>query len=158
MAAALRKFMESVGLREPEFDEELDAEMIEEESAEVHEFPASVEAMLRERREQVIPEQQPETGVLVNRILTAKPTSYADCKEIGNSLREGVPVILNLNYMPTSEAQRMVDFTLGLCYGLNGHFEQVGPKVMLLSPEGLVPEEKQTGTRAGVRESSWKVL
>ena len=56
MAAALRKFMESVGLREPEFDEELDAEMIEEESAEVHEFPASVEAMLRERREQVIPE------------------------------------------------------------------------------------------------------
>lgn len=133
MGLALRNVLEKVGLREPDVDDYEDEEFIEDETplGELHEFPGSTES-------EAAPEAPVEAPVgTIDRIKTAKPTTYSDAKEIGDYLRDNVPVILNLAYLSVKEAQRMVDFASGLTYGLRGSFEEVGTRVFLLSPQNL---------------------
>lgn len=137
MGLALRNVLEKVGLREPEIDEYDDEEFLADETplGEVHEFPGSTESETTVQRPQDTPAEAP--IVTIDRIKTAKPTTYADAKEIGDYLRDNVPVILNLAFLSAKEAQRMVDFASGLTYGLRGSFEEVGTRVFLLSPQNL---------------------
>ncbi|MCT1655394.1 cell division protein SepF [Brachybacterium muris] len=71
----------------------------------------------------------------MHRITTIHPRSYNDAKAIGESFRDGVPVIVNLSDMQDGDAKRMVDFCAGLVFGLRGTIERVTSKVFLLSPE-----------------------
>lgn len=133
MALALRNVLEKVGLREPDIDDYEDEEFLEDETplGELHEFPGSTEP-------EAVPQAPAESPIgVIDRIKTAKPTTYSDAKEIGDYLRDNVPVILNLAHLSTNEAQRMVDFASGLTYGLRGSFEEVGTRVFLLSPQHL---------------------
>lgn len=70
----------------------------------------------------------------LRRIQTVKPRSYNDAPLIGKAFRQGVPVIMNLTEMSEAEAKRMVDFAVGLSYGLHGAIERVTTAVFLLSP------------------------
>ena len=137
MGLALRNVLEKVGLREPEIDDYDDEEFIEDETplGEVHEFPGSTESETASRQTPETPAEAPIGAIDRNK--TAKPTTYSDAKEIGDYLRDNVPVILNLAYLSAKEAQRMVDFASGLTYGLRGSFEEVGTRVFLLSPQHL---------------------
>jgi len=70
----------------------------------------------------------------LRRIQTVKPRSYNDAPLIGKAFRQGVPVIMNLTEMSDAEAKRMVDFAVGLSFGLQGSIERVTTAVFLLSP------------------------
>ena len=70
----------------------------------------------------------------LDRITTIHPRSYNDAKQIGESFRGGVPVIMNLTDMDDADAKRLVDFAAGLIFGLRGTIERVTSKVFLLSP------------------------
>src|SRR5690625_6969434 len=61
----------------------------------------------------------------MHRITTIHPRSYNDAKAIGESFRDGVPVIVNLSDMQDGDAKRMVDFSAGLVFGLRGTIERV---------------------------------
>jgi cell division inhibitor SepF len=74
-----------------------------------------------------------EVGAL-NRITTIHPRTYNEAKNIGESFRDGTPVIMNLSDMDDSDAKRLVDFAAGLVFGLHGQIERVTSKVFLLSP------------------------
>ena len=69
-----------------------------------------------------------------DRITTLHPRTYNEAKQIGESFREGTPVIMNLSDMDDSDAKRLVDFAAGLVFGLRGTIERVTNKVFLLSP------------------------
>ena len=69
-----------------------------------------------------------------DRITTIHPRTYNEAKQIGESFREGTPVIMNLSDMDDSDAKRLVDFAAGLVFGLRGTIERVTNKVFLLSP------------------------
>lgn len=96
-----------------------------------------------DREAQVTPIRQRSNVVAMNssveesmhRITTIHPRSYNDAKAIGESFRDGVPVIVNLSDMQDGDAKRMVDFCAGLVFGLRGTIERVTSKVFLLSPE-----------------------
>ena len=79
------------------------------------------------------------------RITTLNPRTYNDARAIGESFREGTPVIMNLTDMDDADAKRIVDFAAGLIFGLRGSMERVTQKVFLLSPVDVVvtAEEKQ---------------
>ena len=47
------------------------------------------------------------------------------------------PVIVNLTHMGEADARRMVDFSAGLVFGLNGAIERVTPRVFLLTPASV---------------------
>jgi len=74
-----------------------------------------------------------EVGAL-NRITTIHPRTYNEAKNIGESFRDGTPVIMNLTDLDDADAKRLVDFAAGLVFGLHGAIERVTSKVFLLSP------------------------
>jgi cell division inhibitor SepF len=138
MAGALRKTMVYLGLAEDERDdgyESYDA---------YDEPPAQQEAAVRHERSAGVtplPTRTPvarvvrdvEVGAL-NRISTIHPRTYNEAKNIGESFREGIPVIMNLTDLDDADAKRLVDFAAGLVFGLHGSIERVTSKVFLLSP------------------------
>lgn len=74
----------------------------------------------------------------MSRIVTVHPKTFNDAKTIGESFRDGFPVIMNLTEMEDFDAKRLVDFAAGLIFGLRGTFEKVTNKVFLLSPPEVI--------------------
>ncbi|WP_316667882.1 cell division protein SepF [uncultured Propionibacterium sp.] len=79
------------------------------------------------------------------RIISVRPRTYNEARTIGESFREGTPVIMNLTDMDDADAKRLVDFAAGLIFGLHGSIERVTSKVFLLSPRNIhvTAEDKQ---------------
>ena len=71
------------------------------------------------------------------RITTLHPRTYNEARTIGEHIREGVTVIMNLTEMDDADAKRLVDFAAGLSFGLRGSIERVTNKVFLLSPQNV---------------------
>jgi cell division inhibitor SepF len=65
------------------------------------------------------------------------PNNYNDARLIGESFRDGVPVIINLGDMDRGDAKRLVDFAAGLVFGLKGSLERIDDKVFLLKPDSV---------------------
>ena len=139
MAGALRRTMEYLGLVEENerYDGYEDYESYDE--PETRHEPAHP----REERAAVtpLPQRTPVARVVrdvevgpLNRITTIHPRTYNEAKNIGESFRDGVPVIMNLTDMDDADAKRLVDFAAGLVFGLHGTIERVTSKVFLLSP------------------------
>ncbi|MBR4399673.1 MAG: cell division protein SepF [Aeriscardovia sp.] len=74
-------------------------------------------------------------GGSMNRIATLRPKTYNDAQAVGKAIREGVPVVLNLSEVEDEKtAYRIVDFSAGVVFGLQGSIERITPKVFVLSP------------------------
>ena len=80
---------------------------------------------------------EPAAAPDLRRIVTVHPSTYNEARIIGESFRDGVPVIINLTGMSESDARRMVDFSAGLVFGLHGAIERVTPRVFLLTPASV---------------------
>ena len=70
----------------------------------------------------------------VSRIVTMWVADYQEIKEFAVDFRAGCPVILNLSKASDAERARIVDFALGLCFGLEGVFSRISEDVFLLTP------------------------
>ena len=144
MAGALRKTMVDLGLAEEDdsydsYEQAREADR-DERGAAVTPLPTRPSPVARVVRET-------EVGPL-SRITTIHPRTYNEAKAIGESFRDGTPVIMNLSDMDDSDAKRLVDFAAGLVFGLHGTIERVTAKVFLLSPAHVeVAAEEQTVTR-----------
>ena len=73
----------------------------------------------------------------LSRIVTVHPKTFNDAKTIGESFRDGFPVIMNLTEMEDFDAKRLVDFAAGLIFATRGTLERVTNKVFLLSPPNV---------------------
>lgn len=155
MAGALRKTMVYLGLaEEDERDDSYDqydgephvAENREERRPERDERRAQVTPITRSGPvARVVPEPVSD----LCRITTIHPRTYNEAKKIGESFRNGVPVIMNLGDMEDADAKRLVDFSAGLVFGLHGGIERVTAKVFLLSPAHVeVTAEEQKAPAA----------
>jgi len=153
MAGALRKTMVYLGLAEDDerydgydeydYDEPARQDTPAERSAAVTPLPqrTPVARVVRDV----------EVGAL-NRITTIHPRTYNEAKNIGESFRDGTPVIMNLSDMDDSDAKRLVDFAAGLVFGLHGQIERVTSKVFLLSPAHVeVSAEEGPAAPTGAR-------
>jgi cell division inhibitor SepF len=65
------------------------------------------------------------------------PRSFNDAQQIADKFKEGVPVILNLQSSDQELSKRLIDFTSGLTYALNGGMQRVADKVFLLTPRNV---------------------
>lgn len=169
MAGALRKTMIYLGLADG--DEHYDAEQ----APEVHRTDSRAQEVDREMEERPAPVAEPvvpkagdeeyrapvtpikraasnrEEAASLRQITTVHPRSYNDAKIIGESFRDGIPVIMNVTDMGEADAKRLVDFSAGLVFGLRGSIERVTNKVFLLSPsyiEVLGDDKKISDTQA----------
>jgi len=132
MAGALRKTMVYLGLAEE--DEHYDGyDDYDEKEDGGRDGRSAAVTPLPQRTPVARVVRDVEVGAL-NRITTIHPRTYNEAKNIGESFRDGTPVIMNLTDLDDADAKRLVDFAAGLVFGLHGAIERVTNKVFLLSP------------------------
>ena len=65
------------------------------------------------------------------------PRSFNDAQSIADKFKESVPVIVNLQGTDPDLSKRLIDFSSGLTYALNGSMQRVADKVFLLTPRNV---------------------
>jgi cell division inhibitor SepF len=65
------------------------------------------------------------------------PRSFNDAQQVADKFKEGIPVILNLQSSDAELSKRLIDFSSGLTYALNGGMQRVADKVFLLTPRNV---------------------
>ena len=65
------------------------------------------------------------------------PRSFNDAQQIADRFKAGVPVILNLQGADNELSKRLIDFSSGLTYALDGGMQRVADKVFLLTPRNV---------------------
>lgn len=70
-------------------------------------------------------------------IVVFHPTSYRESRAVGEHLRDGDIVVLDLTGLEGEEMHRLVDFVSGLVFGLQGNIDRVTPWVLVLAPPGV---------------------
>jgi cell division inhibitor SepF len=73
------------------------------------------------------------------------PRSFNDAQQIADRFKDSMPVILNLQGADQELSKRLIDFTSGLTYALDGGMQRVADKVFLLTPRNVQvsAEERQ---------------
>jgi cell division inhibitor SepF len=79
-------------------------------------------------------EAAPSPNVRVHLVL---PRSFNDAQQIADKFKDGIPVILNLQGADQELSKRLIDFTSGLTYALDGGMQRVADKVFLLTPRNV---------------------
>ena len=75
------------------------------------------------------------------------PRSFGDVTEIADALRNRQVVIINLQNADRTLLQRVVDFTSGVAYTLDGKIQKLAEAIYLVVPAGVVVNS------AGIRDS-----
>ena len=65
------------------------------------------------------------------------PRSFNDAQQIADKFKDLVPVILNLQSADAELSKRLIDFSSGLTYALDGSMQRVADKVFLLTPRNV---------------------
>ena len=71
------------------------------------------------------------------RVHLVVPRSFNDAQSIADKFKDSVPVILNLQGADTELSKRLIDFSSGLTYALNGGMQRIADKVFLLTPRNV---------------------
>ncbi|MDR5640228.1 MULTISPECIES: cell division protein SepF [unclassified Thermosynechococcus] len=84
-------------------------------------------------------------------VVVIKPQSLSDTTLIVQALRADKAVILNLEHLDVTEAQRISDFAAGSTYAINGHQSRLGDGVFLFTPNVInIQESTAAPTPAGL--------
>jgi cell division inhibitor SepF len=65
------------------------------------------------------------------------PSGFNDAQSIADKFKDAIPVILNLQGTDTDLSKRLIDFSSGLTYALNGGMQRIADKVFLLTPKNV---------------------
>lgn len=77
-------------------------------------------------------QQQPKSE-----FITIRPVSIEDSKEIGDYLLEGKTVAINMEGLHMEVAQRIIDFTSGATYAINGNLQKISNYIFIAAPESV---------------------
>jgi cell division inhibitor SepF len=73
-------------------------------------------------------------GVQVHLVI---PKNFNDAQQVADQFKNDLPVILNLQGTDTELAKRLIDFSSGLTYALDGGMQKVADKVFMLTPRNV---------------------
>ena len=65
------------------------------------------------------------------------PKSFNDAQDVADKFKDAIPVILNLQSTDTDLSKRLIDFSSGLTYALDGGMQRIADKVFLLTPRNV---------------------
>jgi len=90
------------------------------------------------------------------RVHVMDPRGFNDAQEVGDRLKNGQPVILNLQGVDRDLQRRLIDFSSGLAYALSGTMSKAADNVFLLTPSNVEvsDEEKERLQARGLYRAS----
>jgi cell division inhibitor SepF len=71
------------------------------------------------------------------RVHLVVPKSFNDAQDVADKFKDSIPVILNLQGSDTDLSKRLIDFSSGLTYALDGGMQRIADKVFLLTPRNV---------------------
>ncbi len=71
------------------------------------------------------------------RVHWVAPRSFNDVQDVADKFKDAIPVILNLQDADTDLAKRLIDFSSGLTYAMDGGMQRIGDKMFLLTPRNV---------------------
>jgi cell division inhibitor SepF len=77
------------------------------------------------------------------RVHLVVPKSFNDAQDVADKYKDSIPVILNLQGSETDLAKRLIDFSSGLTYALDGGMQRIADKVFLLTPRNVEVSAEQ---------------
>ncbi|MBQ4423170.1 MAG: cell division protein SepF [Clostridia bacterium] len=135
------KFLNFIGLEETE----------EEEVFKDEQQPAEQPKPRSRRRENALMgggDAQPIPQNLASmKMIVYHPVCYDDAQNIVDNLKNRRPVIVNMEELEGSCAQRVLDFLLGAIYALNGTVNKISRGIFLVAPREVDVED--TGEDTG---------
>lgn len=70
-------------------------------------------------------------------VCVIKPVSFEDAREITETLLMNRTVVLNVEGLDVDIAQRIIDFTSGSCYAINGNLQKISNYIFIITPEAV---------------------
>lgn len=67
-------------------------------------------------------------------VCVIKPKSMEDAREITETLLANCTVVLNMEGLDMDLAQRIIDFTSGSCYAINGNLQKISNYIFIITP------------------------
>lgn len=71
------------------------------------------------------------------RVHIIEPKTFNDAQHIADKFKAKIPVIVNLQHSDGELSKRLLAFSSGLTYGLNGGMQRIADKVYLLTPSNV---------------------
>lgn len=84
----------------------------------------------------ITPMRQPAKRATME-VCVIKPTVVDDAREITETLLSGRTVILNLEGLDLEIAQRIIDFTSGATFAINGNLQKISNYIFLVTPTNV---------------------
>ncbi|MDD7390527.1 MAG: cell division protein SepF [Lachnospiraceae bacterium] len=91
-------------------------------------------------------------------IVSIRPKDDKARQEIGDRLLEGKTVLINMEGLELDVAQRIVDFTFGVCYAIKGNMKFPSKYIVIAVPDevGLSGEFESSSDSSGRRSAGSK--
>ena len=70
-------------------------------------------------------------------VCAIKPATVEDAREITETLLSNRTVILNVEGLDIGIAQRIIDFTAGSCFAINGNLQKISSYIFVISPPSV---------------------
>lgn len=70
-------------------------------------------------------------------VCVIKPSTFEDAREISETLLADRTVILNMEGLDLGLAQRIIDFTSGSCYAIDGNLQKVSNYIFIITPASV---------------------
>ncbi|EET61569.1 hypothetical protein BRYFOR_06252 [Marvinbryantia formatexigens DSM 14469] len=70
-------------------------------------------------------------------VCVVKPKSMEDAREITETLLANCTVVLNMEGLDLDLAQRIIDFTSGSCYAINGNLQKISNYIFIITPAAV---------------------
>ena len=70
-------------------------------------------------------------------VCVIKPRSMEDAREITETLLSNCTVVLNMEGLDMDVAQRIIDFSSGSCFAINGNLQKISNYIFIITPSSV---------------------
>ncbi|MCD8109421.1 MAG: cell division protein SepF, partial [Clostridiales bacterium] len=76
-------------------------------------------------------------GLSAMEVCVIKPSTVEDAREITETLLAGRTVVLNLEGLDLEIGQRIIDFTSGSCFAVEGNLQKISNYIFIVTPQNV---------------------
>ena len=95
------------------------------------------EEKIKKASPKVVPARKKAVGGAGMEVCVIKPNSVDDAREITDTLLANRTVVLNLEGIDVDIAQRIIDFTSGSTYAINGNLQKISRYIFIITPASV---------------------
>lgn len=152
MANILDRFLNSMKLYDDDDDDD-DEDYDVEETPAPPKRSAARKQTVREEEEPAAPRREPKDPIRSARrpsrdnvlpmknggmeVCMIRPTALEDAREVCDILLSGRAVVINMEGVHVDLAQRIIDFTSGSVFSINGNLQKISKYIFIVSPQNI---------------------